>query len=91
MDNITVIKKDALVPLNLGTSFINKLQQAFVYFMNQKTDEEVQAFTDALKGETSLSEWMTHYETLALLIKAIEDSAMQSNLTEEKDVTSMGS
>lgn len=86
METITYIKKDALIPIIIGASFISRLQQALIFITDDKTDDELEAFKKAMIDKTPLDGWMLHCETLALLIKEIEDSAVNNGFTEDKEV-----
>jgi hypothetical protein len=86
METITYIKKDALIPITIGTSFTSRLQQALIFLTDDKTESELEVFKRALTDKIPLDGWMLHCETLALLIKEIEDSAIDKGMTEDKDI-----
>lgn len=85
-EKITFIKKNAVIPINIGASFISRLQQAMIFLTEDKTDEEVELFKKSLETRSPLEGWMLHTETLALLIKEIEDSALNGGFTVEQEV-----
>lgn len=86
-DKITLIKKDAIIPLSVGSNFIHRIQQALLFFTDDKTDEEMESFNRALLEGTPLEGWMVHVETLILLMRGIEESAINNGMTVEQDIT----
>jgi hypothetical protein len=79
------IKKDAIIPIEIGTHFIQRIQGAVLYFSTLLTEEELkQLDIDVKNGITQWSDpKISHLYTLYCLLNAIETSAETNNLTEQ--------
>ena len=86
MDKITMIKKDAILEMKVGTGFFQKLQSLLFFMFSQLTPEQVEQFKKESSAGTGLSEeWMQHVTTLSILIKSLEESAINTGNTYEKE------
>lgn len=86
-DKITLIKKDAQIPIIIGTGFLSRLQQALLFLVDNKSNEELDTLTEHIKNENiPIDTWMYHFETISLIIREIETNAIKKGLTEEMDV-----
>jgi hypothetical protein len=87
MSKIKMIKKDAVVNVKIGTGFLKKIQEALLEISSNHTEEEVKAFGAIVESKGELTEpWMETVYTLSLLIRAIEEQAIEQNLTYEEDI-----
>ena len=77
-----LIRKDALIPVEIGAGFYSRLQQMLSFFVKDKTEEEIKEMQDALNAKTSTPEtWHYHYDTLLSLCKALDAKARELSLT----------
>jgi len=88
METLTFIKKDALIPITIGAGFMGKLQHVLTHLLEQRSEEEISTFKALLEAGKPLDDWMVHVETIAVLIKEIEDTAIAQGMSEDKEVTS---
>lgn len=83
----TVIKKDAVVNVKMGTGYIRRLQEAMHFLVKDKTAEQFEQYkkeAEALKDVQNPSfneEWKNHVTTLGLLISTVEKAAVDQGLT----------
>lgn len=82
-----MIKKDAIIDVKIGTGFIKKLQDALIEVSSKRTEEEIKAFGTLVENKSELPEpWMETIYTLSLLIRSIEEQAIEQNATYEEDI-----
>lgn len=90
--NIPFLRKDALVPMEIGAGFVNKLYELSMFIVADKSDEQLEALNAAIKNETTDSEpWMKHYYTVLLLLKSIEEQAVAHKLVEYRSANELDS
>lgn len=88
---IPVLKKDTMVPIELGTGYIKRLYELSMFLIADKTPEQLEALNNAVQQDTADSElWMKHYVTVLSLLKGIEESAISKNLVDYKDPSELG-
>ena len=79
---VEMIRKDAIIPIEVGAGFYSRLQQMLGFMVQGKTDEEIKAMQEALNNGLSNPEsWHYHYDTLVSLCKALDSKARELNLT----------
>lgn len=84
---VKVIKQDALVNVQLGTAFMQKLQGLLMYIAEDLSDEQLSEYKSLTeKGEDYPEDWMTHLYTLSVLLKEIEDQAEKQGFVVDTDV-----
>lgn len=91
---IPVLRKDALVPVELGTGFIKRLYELSMFIIADKTPEQIDALHAALKqGPEAVDQelWMKHYMTVMSLLQAAEETAIAKNLVDYKDPSELDS
>jgi uncharacterized membrane-anchored protein YhcB (DUF1043 family) len=86
-EKVTYLKQGAVIPLQIGSLFLQRLQKLSVFLLQDKTEEELDAFREKV-DTNSIQEgtWEFHFETVAVLIKTLEEAAIQEGLIEEKEV-----
>lgn len=86
-DSITMMKKDAVINLQIGTGFLSKIQQVLSGLVSERTTEELDEFSKLVqKGETTFPEqWMDHIFTLSTFIRLVEIEAVNQNATYKQD------
>ena len=90
MENIKMIKNDALINIQIGAGFMRKLQEIFVYFTSNITLEQIQEYKrQAESGEEFTEEWMKHVTTISVLIKELETKAEEQGFTYEGDISTL--
>lgn len=95
MSTVTMIKKEAQIPLTVGSGFFQKIQQTLVALVAERSPEELDEFTELMKNQQELPEsWMDNIVTLSTLVQEIEKSAIASGNTYEQSedvISSLGS
>jgi hypothetical protein len=91
MEKIKMIKKDAIISITVGTSFISDLQGILLSLLADKKEEDIASLKDYIpsveKGEEEFPEdWMKHIYTITLLLKEIENNAEKNNQIIEVDL-----
>ena len=85
-EKIKVLKKDALVKLEIGAPFINRLQQLFIYIIKDIPKEKVQEYIDLMnEKKESEDEVFQQIITLSGLLHDIEAKADEQDLSYETD------
>lgn len=86
MSKITLLKNDAIVKIEIGAGFAQRLQKIFLYLANGLSAEQIALYKQlADKNESFTEEWMEHITTLTVLLKEIETKAIEQGLTFEQD------
>jgi FPC/CPF motif-containing protein YcgG len=80
-NKIEVMPLDAIVDIKVNGAFLTRVQACLMYLLKDKTQEELQAASEAIKAQTHTQDWEFHYETLGILINDIERAAKESNVT----------
>lgn len=84
MSVIKIIKKEAVVKIELGTAFIEKLQNILTRTAESVTEEEIQNFKKLLSNNEPLTEhWMNTIATVSALLKLIETKAEEQGFIED--------
>lgn len=87
MATIKKIKKDAIVKVNLGTGFIQKLQELLMFIANQHTTDELVEFRDIVSKKETLKDWMEHLTTISVLIREFETKAQEQGFIIDSPVS----
>jgi nucleoside diphosphate kinase len=87
MSAVKMIKPDAIVKIEIGAMFMQRIQKLFLYLANNLTQEQLQEYREqATKGADNFTEeWMDHITTLSILLKEIETKAIEQNLAFDQD------
>jgi hypothetical protein len=90
-NGIPVLKKDTMVPIELGTGYIKRLYELSMFLVADKTPEQLEALNTAMQQDAPESElWMKHYITVISLLKGIEETAIAKNLVDYRDPSELG-
>lgn len=83
------IKKDAQINLTFGSSFISNLQEATVWVCSLLTPEQSKQLLDMLEAkDLDLNEpILRHSVTLVLLLREIENKAVETQQFVEVEIT----
>ncbi len=80
--NVEMIRKDAIIPVEVGAGFYARLQQMLAFMVKDKTEEEIKEMQDAVNsGKINPESWHYHYDTLLSLCQALDKKARELNLT----------
>ncbi len=89
MKTIKTIKKEAIVKIEIGMSFFQKLLSIVNKTSEGLTQEQIQKFKDCISSNKEFTEpWMETISTVSTLIKLIELKAEEQGFVEEVDVES---
>ena len=87
-----MIKQDAIIKIEIGTGFLQKIQKLFVFLINDLTPEQLELYkkeAETKKPEEDFSEeWMEQLSTLFILLKEIETKANDQGFTYEEEIIS---
>ena len=89
---VTMIKKDAVITIKIGSGFLARMQQTFNYLLASKSKEDIDKYIEELKTISSenaeFSEpWMTAVSCISLLLKTTEDEAKKQGHTYDKEIS----
>lgn len=87
MSLVKMIKPDAIVSIEIGAIFMQKIQKLLLYLVNDISQEKLQKYKELIeKNETFTEDWMEHITTISILLKEIETKAIEQNLAFDKDI-----
>lgn len=88
MSQITMIKKDAVVTIAMGTGFISKIQQLLPFLIQDITSEQIAQYKKLVdEGVDDFPEsWMDAVKTVSILISTIETEAIKQGATYKEDL-----
>ncbi len=91
MSKIALIKKDAITSINVGTGFLSSLQKLLMFILENKTEEEINNYTNELSLHKSMTDqfsetWMDHLKVVSVLISTIEKQMIDEGKIEEKEI-----
>lgn len=83
-----MIKKDAKLSAEIGTLLFERLNEIFLYIVSEHNEEDFKRFKELVDSKSEINEaWMTHIQTLQILISEFEKSAIDSGQTYEVDAS----
>jgi len=83
---IKTINHDAIVKIEIGTGFLQKLQQTFLYLAKDLTPEQLEKYkTEAENNQEFSEDWMQPVTTLSVLLKEIEQKAEEQGFVKEEE------
>ena len=87
MSTVKMIKKDAIISIQIGTGFLQKLQKMLMFVTLDVTKEDLDLYTEITKeGKEFTEDWMEHLTTLSVLIKEIETKAEEQGHTYDANI-----
>lgn len=87
MENqIPFLKADAVVPVEIGTGFVQRIQQVLHYLIPTRSEEEIKDLEDRLKNNKPLEEWMQPFLTITTLLNSIEKTAEKLGMIEYRPI-----
>lgn len=84
---VKMIKHDAIIKINIGTGFVQKLQKLLLDTTSNVTQEQLAEYK--LLAETQqpfTEEWMESLTTLSVLLKEIESKAQEQGFIIENEI-----
>lgn len=89
-NNVKMIKSDAIVTIEIGTGFLQKIQKIFLYLAKDITSEQLALYKElSEKKEPFTEEWMDHLMTITILLKEIEDKAVEQGWTYDGELPNL--
>lgn len=85
---IEVIRKDAQIPVVIGTGFYARLREVLMFTLQNRTQEEILEANTQIETSSITQDWIRHYETMVVLCKEIERQATQNGMTYTSDLSS---
>lgn len=85
-----MIKHDAIVKIEIGTGFLQKLQKLFIFLGSELTTEQLELYkkvAETKKPEEDFpEEWMDQLTTISVLLREIEVKAEEQGFTYEEEI-----
>ena len=86
-NEVHYIPKDALIPIDIGAGYLERLHKMLVFLLHDKTKEQVEEFNTLLKSNSIPEDtWMYHYHTIQTFIVMVEDIAIKKGITTIKNL-----
>jgi ketol-acid reductoisomerase len=85
--SVEMIRKDALIPVTIGTGFYARLREVLMSTLQDRTPEEIQEANTQIETGSITQEWVRNYETMVVLCKEIERQASEHGMTYTSDLT----
>ncbi len=83
---VTHIKQDAVVSIQLGTQIINQLQATLGYLIEGKSEQDILAIKEHAEAGVPLTSWELSTVTITNLLQAIYASAVEHDQTITKSL-----
>lgn len=80
---IKMLKKDAVLPINISTGFYLRCKAVANFLVEGKTSEEMATAYEKIKTEKIDEAWIAHLETLLVLCAEFDKQANETNNIEE--------
>lgn len=79
---VEMIRKDAIIPIEIGAGFYARLQQLLAFMVEDKTEEQIKEMQQALNSNAvNVDSWHYHYNTTLSLCQALDKQAQELKLT----------
>lgn len=79
-----VIDPEAILTLEMSTPFYIRLKQALIYFLKDKTKEDIESGNKQIQENKVTEEWVAHLETMYILLAEFDRQAVKANKIIEK-------
>lgn len=87
---IKMIKQDAIIKIEIGTEFLQKLQHLLLYITNDITTEQLEDYKKIIEEKREFTEdWMQPLSTVSILLREIEMKAVEQGFTYDADIDSL--
>jgi len=83
-----MIKKDALINIQVNTAFLQRAHEMLASLTAEKTDEEIENFKKLLETNPQdlPEDWMEHLVLISRLIQVIESEAVKQGFTYDQTI-----
>ena len=88
-NTVTMMKKDAVIKLQVGTGFLQRIQQVLSALASERTAEELDEFTALVEQGQSADfpeQWMDHLFVLSAFVRQVEAEAVKQGATFDQDL-----
>jgi hypothetical protein len=87
MDKVKMIKKEAVIKIEIGTAFLQKIQKLFYYITANAGIEDIKRYEELAKNNQPFDEdWMEHLTTISSLLRELEENADKQGFIYEEDL-----
>ena len=87
MSTLKMLKKDAIIPLQIGSGFVQKIQSMLITLIDERSPEDIELLQKlAESGQEPTEPWMEHIQILMILLNELDKSAEANGMTVEKSV-----
>ena len=80
---IKIIKKDAVLSVNISTHFYLRCKAIANYLLDGKSNKEINEAYEKIKNEKIDESWIQHLETILVLCAEFDKQANETNNLEE--------
>lgn len=81
LETVEIIEPTAVVSIEIGAGFYQKIQQIVGFLIADKTVEDLKDANEQIQSGIITDEWVKQYETLLVLCKEFESEAIKKGLT----------
>jgi hypothetical protein len=82
-EKIKIIKKDAILAVNISTHFYLRCKAIASYLIDGKSNKEMTEAYEKIKNEKIDEPWIQHLETILVLCAEFDKQANETNNLEE--------
>ncbi len=87
---VEMIRKDAIIPIEIGAGFYARLQHLLAFMVQEKTEEEIKEMQEALSSKViAPGSWHYHYDTMLSMCQALDKQAQDLKLTVSVPIDSL--
>lgn len=84
-NKIPFLKKDAIVPIEIGTGFLQQIAAVIPILLENKSQADVTKIEQLIKDKQSLEPWMSGVASIQILVKTVFEKAYEMGLVEFKN------
>lgn len=79
-----VIDPKAILSIEMSTPFYIRLKEALIYFLKDKTKEDIESGNKQIQENKITEQWVIHLETMYTLLAEFDRQAVKANKIIEK-------
>lgn len=80
------LKKDAIVPIKIGTGFLQQIGAIIPILLENKSQEDVAKIEKLIQDKQELEPWMSAIATIQILVKTVFEEADKEGMVEYRFV-----
>jgi hypothetical protein len=80
------LKKDAIVPIKIGTGFLQQIGAIIPILLENKSQEDVAKIEKLIQDKQELEPWMSAIATIQILVKTVFEEADKEGMVEYRSV-----